>query len=663
LPFEPFSVQCLTCGSSLRVTEPSAVGTIAACPRCKSMVQIDRAGHQIAVGASDVDSQAITEDSIPAPEETDSEPSGRSLSGFVGSELIDEATAAGVAPDTVPPAWQSERTARSRQIALVVAVSVTGLLAAALLFSWFVWNWSGPPAMAEIEPGQSAPLDSNTETLPSDPQDLSQDEDSPSPQSSDPSHEDVADAVGDAGDGGNPNSDAVETTDAVDEGNLEAAGDAPQENQGDPASPSADTTSVPADLLQSPTVALPDAQDDGAGLGQMMELPPGLGQYSIFLEPDGPVDLRPTIDAPPTLDEIEINAATQEEIDPMLAATPPAKINVKADLAIKMALDSDGYRLADLVLLMSQLTSVPIQLDWVSFDLVGVDVHQLIPTPKTRLKPANELLDEIAASLGAEIRPADSWIELTPSDATFRATLSEVTGMDDFGSGRTSAVNVLNEFLQGEQADPSATELTIGATRQDEQFAIIAVESLRRMRGLPAKVSDPLYGHWAQNSEEHSTEWPIFSGGVAGNQSNSPLSVAGLIRRTSKLNQCSAVVYWSDATRRQLSPTKLLLPHADSDAAAVFARLLGGYGLQVRRVDSNRWWIGTAATYDRAKVVVWTKPLGDQADTLKSRILGVMAGRDTFRVTLDPQSDRAILLLPRYIVRQLPKIQASVAAN
>ncbi len=366
---------------------------------------------------------------------------------------------------------------------------------------------------------------------------------------------------------------------------------------------------------------------------------------------------------PPTLDEIEINAAAQEEIDPMLAATPPEKINVKADLAFSMALDSDGYRLADLVLLMSQLTSVPIQLDWVSFDLVGTDVHHLIPAPKTRLKPASALLDEIAASLGAEVRVTESWVELTPSDAAFQAKLGEVTELEDFGAGRESAVSVLNAFLSGDQGDGLSPELKIGATRQDEQFAIIATDSLRRMRGLPPKIPDSLFGHWAQVSDEHSTEWPILSGGELGEQPASPVSVAGLIRRTSKTNGSSTVVYWADATRRQLSPTTLLLPHARGDAATMLSRVLDDYGLQVRRVDSGRWWIGTAATYDRAKVVVWTKVLGDQAESLQATISGVMAGRDTFRIALDPDSGRALLLLPRYIVRQLPKIESKVAAK
>ena len=47
------------------------------------------------------------------------------------------------------------------------------------------------------------------------------------------------------------------------------------------------------------------------------------------------------------------------------------------------------------------------------------------------------------------------------------------------------------------------------------------------------------------------------------------------------------------------------------------------------------------------------------------RIATVMAANptDVFMSAIDAESDRALLLLPRYIVRQLPKIAASIAAK
>ncbi len=160
MTFQPFAVKCLTCGSNLRVTDPAIVGTIAACPKCQSMVQIDPVGidpdaegqsppQQLAVGSSSVDSQAITEDAI-APQQlaADSKPG----QPFVGGELVSQEQL-----DPIPPTqrWQSERTERSRQIALIATLSFTGLLIAAAMFGWFVSSWHQPSASidnSEVDP-------------------------------------------------------------------------------------------------------------------------------------------------------------------------------------------------------------------------------------------------------------------------------------------------------------------------------------------------------------------------------------------------------------------------------------------------------------------------------------------------------------------------------
>ncbi|MDB4749975.1 hypothetical protein OAF83_03630, partial [Rubripirellula sp.] len=81
MPFKPFAVQCLTCASQLRVSDPAIVGTIAACPKCGSMVEINRPDGQVEIGRSGVDSQAITEDAITAD--------GR-LTGGAVSQVSDE---------------------------------------------------------------------------------------------------------------------------------------------------------------------------------------------------------------------------------------------------------------------------------------------------------------------------------------------------------------------------------------------------------------------------------------------------------------------------------------------------------------------------------------------------------------------------------------------
>jgi hypothetical protein len=118
------------------------------------------------------------------------------------------------------------------------------------------------------------------------------------------------------------------------------------------------------------------------------------------------------------------------------------------------------------------------------------------------------------------------------------------------------------------------------------------------------------------------------------------------------------VVNWYDANRRGVGPEQLVLPHAGSDAAATLQETLSRFALQVRQVDAQHWWVGSEVTYDRLPILIWTSPLGDSRDTFTRRLATVMSGasRDTFRLTIDEESDRALLLLPRYIAGQLAKI-------
>ncbi|NNE01234.1 MAG: hypothetical protein HKN47_28305, partial [Pirellulaceae bacterium] len=76
--------------------------------------------------------------------------------------------------------------------------------------------------------------------------------------------------------------------------------------------------------------------------------------------------------------------------------------------------------------------------------------------------------------------------------------------------------------------------------------------------------------------------------------------------------------------------------------------------LQVRQVDQSHWWVGTEATYDRFPVVLWTDPLGTAQVPLSERITQATGGQSP--MVVDPQTGRALLLLPRFIVRQMPKI-------
>lgn len=98
------------------------------------------AAGQVAVGAASVDSQALTEDAIDVPAEADLDP-GSLPSGFAGPQPLASESDADQVSSPLPPDWQSERTQRSRQIGMIVALSLASLLGALLFFGWFVRSW------------------------------------------------------------------------------------------------------------------------------------------------------------------------------------------------------------------------------------------------------------------------------------------------------------------------------------------------------------------------------------------------------------------------------------------------------------------------------------------------------------------------------------------
>lgn len=646
MSFQPFAVQCQTCSSRLRVTDPAIVGTIAACPKCNSMVKIDPPGARVAVGRSSVDSQAITEEGIDVAD-APIDPSATSANGqrFSGSEEIDSGST-----DTVTPAdpyqWQSDRTRRSRQVALVVALSLAGLCSGVAIFSWFVQSWR-KRSVAQMTSSET--LEQETTSVSATPNEQ--------PELSAPSTEPTSESVDADPDSENQLASREDPT-------LETSTPTkPGDHHPDSAPP------IPSELIpQSPLAApsLESTDDPAAEAEGMQDLPPELSKFLDVLPFQGLND-APTLKAPPSVDDVTIEAAAEDNANP-LNPPQPKQLNLKADLAIRLALDSKddrGYRLADLMLLISQITGVPIQVDWVSFDLAGRDIDARVKIPKG-YRSAGDLLQAVATEWGAEIREEQTLVTLTLSDSSFEQTMTEIADLDDFADAKASAKSVLEDFLR---ADPKQTDVDLaqlGKPREAQQLAALAIESMRRMRGVKPKVPDQRLRHWARSAENETVEWPLLSQGDPGPQLDAPITIAGLLRRLAKRNQATCVVNWYDANRKGVSPVQLVFPSARVDAATTLQQTLERFDVQVRSVDPSHWWIGSAATYDRLPVVVWTQPLGDQREAFTRRIEKIIAAgatRDRFRFSIDQDTDRALLLLPRFIVRQLPTISPAIAAN
>jgi len=691
LPFKPFAVQCLTCASQLRVSDPAIVGTIAACPKCGSMVEINRPDGQVEIGRSGVDSQAITEDAITA----DGRLTGGAVSqvrdeGFAGADSVLPENSDGLS-GAMHPDWQSAKTQKSRQIALVIALSATGLIAAVMFFGWFVTSWGQQEVQQISTAGNQANDPSNPSLIDPDKSlQIKGDQEGEAALSTETgTSEDQTPST-------TPNAANTHAANPEDPVTLETESEQPNGTglNDEPGKPDNSTSmtpgvtasiegtgneetgqSIPSDLLPPSVLdppSNPDAvastddpvstnsvtaenTDDSDNAPGMQDLPPELAQYTQFLLDDG-AQAKPTLQAPPTMEEVKLEAAADEEGEDLRIPIVPKELDLRADLAIKLALASDGYPASDLMLLISQVTGVPIQMDWPSFDLAGSDIQQTVPTTKA-WRSARELLDETAAALNAEILEQPTLLLLTLRDDVFDEAASRLTAVDDFGAGKVSAQDFLQGFLAGENGDANPREVS--------QLACFATEALRRMRGVTPKMEDARFGRWAREINGTQAEWAVLSDGECGPQLDAPISVAGLLRRTAKLNQATCVFNWLDAVRRGVRPEHLLLPHKEENAGSTLGNTLAPLGLQVRQVDLKHWWVGTEATYDRLPIFVWTPALGETRAGFLEQMNKVMAGSSPrqFRLAIDDTSDRALMLLPRFIVRQLPTIIPTVAAK
>ncbi len=194
---EPFTIQCSTCQSLIRVRNPKMIGQIVNCPKCNSMLQIASPevsksqhsdGRQIRVESHRgvIDSSAMTKEAF-APELEDeyrlspspvtgptAERAMNSSSKLVAPPRVDDepmpeatfqatplpsqklASPQFASPPAGQPATESNhiqlmavrRTARRRQVLMVAVMGSSGVLLAGMLFVGFLYWYTSKPTPA-----------------------------------------------------------------------------------------------------------------------------------------------------------------------------------------------------------------------------------------------------------------------------------------------------------------------------------------------------------------------------------------------------------------------------------------------------------------------------------------------------------------------------------
>ena len=66
---------------------------------------------------------------------------------------------------------------------------------------------------------------------------------------------------------------------------------------------------------------------------------------------------------------------------------------------MRIAIRSDAATLPQLALIFSQITNVPLQIDWASFDLVGVSVDQPLKI-SGKMRPVGQWIEAVVAMWG-----------------------------------------------------------------------------------------------------------------------------------------------------------------------------------------------------------------------------------------------------------------------
>ncbi|QDV62939.1 hypothetical protein [Crateriforma conspicua] len=710
----------MTCDTQFRVTRPDLVGMIVACPNCGSMMQIeppagtpDPPGSPgqppladqpaIAVGRHSVDSDAITEassivtgDRSGPPPVVDPDAPRFEVDDSIPTDAT--ANTESSAPP-VPIGWENPDTTRRRQMVLVGVLAATGLCIAALLFVIFVRSWQKDETAQTTTPDPATQQTPNDDTANDSP--ASDDnrplasgdaDDQADPNQVDPSQDEPGPALPDAqaSDGGD--ADPTESTDQA----PEPAEDSPPTDD-DTGGPSM----IPDDLTRDPDTSgldslipknplSPEAPPEDADSDGPVVVPRGDDADSE--SSGGPADLTgldsfkpflmdlsaPAPDAPPALqtpvdrNQAMLDRPADVDLDPMMVANPPSAVDLTRSMSIEFALARPPtYPMADYVMLISQLTGVPIEIDWVSFDVAGIDVRRPIKTI-SRPVAASEHFASIASQSEAMTQEDEALLRLTVSDEAFESAVAPITSTDDFGSGQASADEVLAEFLAdpNEVSEPEANEdeplvapedrMVWVRRRSNRQLAAFATDALRRMRSIAPKVPGEVFARWASDQSTPNADfaWRILDDGQTGPQSPTAMPIAQWLAGTARRNDASVLVHWTDAGRRQMSPQQLVLPHAGDGFTEMVRTTLGPFNMRIRQVSPSYWWVGPDARYDRLPIVIWTAPLTEaQQSRLISQLDAVMSdsSRDVYRRIVDPDSGRMLLMLPRFLARQWGK--------
>lgn len=765
----PLAVTCLSCGSRLKVAEPRWIGSIVPCPKCGGLVEIKLPGFtppeadvdssgagptgpptavpsrppafsqqpvsettisprrqpaasskRLEVGNSEsIDSEALTQSSIVPPEElwlpeeSSTPPITSHLAGASDSPQLPASLTAD--PERRGP---SDANPRIGQLGLAVMLGVFGLILATVAFALFAKAYLGDAtkvvATAELDAAATAPSSTGDEAqgaaveLPVgeaiSPAEVAADQVAgvpiPPADEKDPPANADAGASDAASDGTSP---AISAPAALAADTPPAGGVIPSPlpvpgNSTDPQPPTA----------VSDAANPPGSADNG---GTLDSLPPGLRKFIPLLNPSTAEIGPPRVfDTPPTIDSVPMERAAEDlGVDhPPLVKRPV--VDIPKAMKLRVAIQQTDVPLAELVLLVSQLTNVPVELELISLDAAGIALTQSCQTP-TGWLPIGQWLDQSLLPLGlvAEVDAERLLVRATPQK--IRAVSGSALVLDDFGDQAAAVaawvrpvvgfVGQASEIApqanaadappaEGEVPAPDAApaepkpliedgwkyvaedvRIEVPEERSSLIRAIFAAEAARMARRLPPRLPRWQTARWVGAWEPTAVgspgskdwaiaalgDWPRVVGPPSGATQDSPRTLAGMLRQLAAENRISIQVSWLDALRHEVEPGVQVMPLMDGlPVGEVLNDLVGESGLQARDAGGEVWWIGSEANYDRYEVVTWVAIPNGSGAAVAGRLANSLGLSD--RSQLPAAWDEALLLvrIPRFVARQLNRV-------
>ncbi|MCA9140854.1 MAG: hypothetical protein KDB00_28985 [Planctomycetales bacterium] len=631
----------------------------------------------VALGNQPVDSGALTEDSISKPEIPDlgATPPG-TAGGFaerppvftpdpsaeVGTDQESEdggGTDRAAAPH---PAWHSQKNAKSRKIAMMISVALASVVSASILFSVLFRNRSDHVAKQDAGGSTSGIGDDVVAKV-----------DQPDSESTGPSAVDLENGESSA----DPLAAQDHPLDSASESTVDVgpaiptdshAKQPPSENLVPPADLFPENPLLPSNPLEglSPSDGNPmdkgnDALPDAATL---KELPKEFQGLLLGLEGFDRPQFNNAAPAPKTIDQLQLDRAAKSDVDIEVAIDQPDPINMVQSLGLPTAMqaaDPEGYPLNDLMLVMSQLSGVPIEIQWVSYEIVGLPIEQRVSLPNPKDWPTLEqALSQVCQASESTFDKNVQSITVRPTDERFNQAVQSLLDLSDLPTESASAVTLARLLLGQTDGDPNvvAVPKELGPT----QLAALVCDAIRRIRGVPGKLSDESFSRWGGTFQKQLTAWPELESGVSGATRIQPATFVSLVRQISKMNGATCYINWDDSAKKDFKPNEKLMPKTGEGVSAADAlrQILQPANLHVRVVDPRHWWIGSEASFDRFPVVVWF-PETKNADNVAKQVQSILQGASmdeniTGTVAVDSATQTCVAILPRYLLRQLPRL-------